>query len=192
MTADPVLRAALGAAPGVKWSADDCGRPPGSCLLTLCHNAQATFVNPFITGLHLNSSQQILCILSNSSVRMKGAQFLANAAAGVYVEDATLHMVNSTFQDNSCAALTEDLSEGRPGLTATGTARLHVEGSYFQNNSMSSALGFRLLGPALAALGQSNVTVTSSVFAENKPVASVCPLCGAGAMVVNDSARGEH
>jgi hypothetical protein len=186
-----LLHAAIGAAPGVKWSADDCGKPPGSCLLTLCRSAQATFVNPIITGLRLNSSQQILCIVGNSSLRMEGAQILSNAAAGVFVDSATVHVVNSMFWDNFCAALTEDLSEGRPGLTATGTARLHVEGSSFRNNSMSFSLGFRFLGPALAALGQSNVTVTSSVFEDNKPVASVCPLCGAGAMVVNDSARGE-
>ena len=139
-------------------------------------------------GLRINGQKAKITVSGNDSVRVfwvdSGAKLtLANlrvadglatfpefAGAGLYNNDGTVKVINSTFSDNTAATTSGDPFTASHGGGILNGGTLTVTNSTFSGNSAAGADGRPGYGGGIANAG--TATVTNSTFWENRAATS--------------------
>lgn len=168
----------LGGFRGVVWDDKGCGAT--DCLLTLCGNTTASFLNSVVANVNsLETLQGIICIVGNSNVSFEGSLFAYNSAINgtLHVRNnAKVSLVRSVVTGNAATGVTliangtvqyRERKGTGAGIYLTGTAQLEMSSCTVSNNTASHS------GGGLWAEDSAAISVSNTTFDNNKAIPGV-------------------
>lgn len=149
---------------GVVFSTDAACSPSPTCMLAICGQSNAVFINPSVTDvMEEEDLGVVLCVTGNSTVSFRSGTFTANAvtSVAVYVEGTTALVDQCQFRNNVIPPEGEGFWTN-PSSMFVQQAAVQVQSSTFFNNSASGDFG------GIYALDMARLTVRNCTFEHNK------------------------